>query len=317
MKKTVTFIVTLALSLCLLSGCTSASNSAKNIRIGSLKGPTSIGLMKMMDDTSYSFELATTADELLPKMISGDLDIALVPANVSSVLYNKSEGAVQVIDINTLGVLYAVSADDSITSVKDLVGKNVYITNKGTTPDYITQYLLKANGIDISDVNIEYKSESAEVAAILNSDPEAVGILPQPFVTACMLKNDSLKDVLDLTAEWDKINPDSKLLTGVTIVRKEFLENNKDAVMRFMKDHEESVEYAVSNVEDTAGKVVEAGIIEKEPLAVKAIPKCNVVYIDGSKMQNDLMGYLEVLYELDPSSVGGKLPNDDFYYMAE
>lgn len=317
MKKTVTFIVTLALSLCLLSGCTSASNSAKNIRIGSLKGPTSIGLMKMMDDTSYSFELATTADELLPKMISGDLDIALVPANVSSVLYNKSEGAVQVIDINTLGVLYAVSADDSIASVKDLVGKNVYITNKGTTPDYITQYLLKANGIDISDVNIEYKSESAEVAAILNSDPEAVGILPQPFVTACMLKNDSLKDVLDLTAEWDKINPDSQLLTGVTIVRKEFLENNKDAVMRFMKDHEESVEYAVSNVEDTAGKVVEAGIIEKEPLAVKAIPKCNVVYIDGSKMQNDLMGYLEVLYELDPSSVGGKLPNDDFYYMAE
>lgn len=317
MKKTVTFIVTLALSLCLLSGCTSASDSAKNIRIGSLKGPTSIGLMKMMDDTSYSFELATTADELLPKMISGDLDIALVPANVSSVLYNKSEGAVQVIDINTLGVLYAVSADDSITSVKDLVGKNVYITNKGTTPDYITQYLLKANDIDISDVNIEYKSESAEVAAILNSDPEAVGILPQPFVTACMLKNDSLKDVLDLTAEWDKINPDSQLLTGVTIVRKEFLENNKDAVMRFMKDHEESVEYAVSNVEDTAGKVVEAGIIEKEPLAVKAIPKCNVVYIDGSKMQNDLMGYLKVLYELDPSSVGGKLPNDDFYYMAE
>ena len=317
MKKTVTFIVTLALSLCLLSGCTSASNSAKNIRIGSLKGPTSIGLMKMMDDTSYSFELATTADELLPKMISGDLDIALVPANVSSVLYNKSEGAVQVIDINTLGVLYAVSADDSIASVKDLVGKNVYITNKGTTPEYITQYLLKANGIDISDVNIEYKSESAEVAAILNSDPEAVGILPQPFVTACMLKNDSLKDVLDLTAEWDKINPDSKLLTGVTIVRKEFLENNKDAITRFMKDHEESVEYAVSNVEDTAGKVVEAGIIEKEPLAVKAIPKCNVVYIDGSKMQNDLMGYLEVLYELDPSSVGGKLPNDDFYYMAE
>ena len=317
MKKTVTFIVTLALSLCLLSGCTSASDSAKNIRIGSLKGPTSIGLMKMMDDTSYSFELATTADELLPKMISGDLDIALVPANVSSVLYNKSEGAVQVIDINTLGVLYAVSADDSITSVKDLVGKNVYITNKGTTPDYITQYLLKANGIDISDVNIEYKSESAEVAAILNSDPEAVGILPQPFVTACMLKNDSLKDVLDLTAEWDKINPDSQLLTGVTIVRKEFLENNKDAVTRFMKDHEESVEYAVSNVEDTADKVVEAGIIEKEPLAVKAIPKCNVVYIDGSKMQNDLMGYLEVLYELDPSSVGGKLPNDDFYYMAE
>lgn len=317
MKKTVTFIVTLALSLCLLSGCTSASDSAKNIRIGSLKGPTSIGLMKMMDDTSYSFELATTADELLPQMISGDLDIALVPANVSSVLYNKSEGAVQVIDINTLGVLYAVSADDSIMSVKDLVGKNVYITNKGTTPDYITQYLLKANGIDISDVNIEYKSESAEVAAILNSDPEAVGILPQPFVTACMLKNDSLKDVLDLTAEWDKINPDSQLLTGVTIVRKEFLENNKDAVTRFMKDHEESVEYAVSNVEDTAGKVVEAGIIEKEPLAVKAIPKCNVVYIDGSKMQNDLMGYLEVLYELDPSSVGGKLPNDDFYYMAE
>lgn len=323
MKKFLTAILSAALSLCLLTGCSSASKSTETIRIGSLNGPTSIGLLKLMDKSakgetkdSYSFTIATTADELLPKMISGELDIALVPANVSSVLYNKTEGNIKVLDINTLGVLYGVSGDNSISHISDLKGKTVYITNRGTTPDYVFQYLCSEAGLAEGDINIEYKSEAAEVAALLAENPDAVGILPQPFVTACCISNDSLSPVLDLTAEWNNIASEesSKLLTGVTVVRKDFLESNPEAVERFLAEHKESADFAVSNVEETAALVVSAGIIEKEPVAQKAIPGCNITYIDGEEMKKALSGYLEVLYNLDPSSVGGALPDEEFYY---
>lgn len=295
---------------------------AATVNIGSLKGPTSMGLMKMMDDATkgeyidtYNFEMAVTADEILPKVVSGQIDIALVPANVASVLYNKTEGEVTVIDINTLGVLYAVSGDDSITSVSDLKGRDVYVTNKGTTPDYVFQYLLKANGLTTEDVNIEYKSEAAEVTALLSQKPDSIGILPQPFATASCIKDTNLKEVLDLTAEWDNLQTEdgSRLVTGVTIVRNEFLLEHPDAVERFLEAHKASAEYTQTNPDETASLAVASGIIEKEPVAVKAIPKCNIVYIDGVEMKNALEGYLKVLYEFSPESVGGKLPGEDFY----
>ena len=292
------------------------------VNVGSLKGPTSIGLVKMMDDAAngllvdnYNFEMAVTADEILPKVVSGKIDIALVPANVASVLYNKTEGEVVAIDINTLGVLYAVSGDDSVKSVSDLKGRDVYVTNKGTTPDYVLQYLLNENGLTTDDVNIQYKSEAAEVAAILSEKTDSIGILPQPFATASCIKDANLKEVLDLTAEWDNLQKEdgSRLVTGVTIVRKDFLINNPDAVERFLEAHRASAEYTDTNPEETAALVVSAGIIEKEPVAVKALPKCKIVFIDGEEMQKALGGYLNVLYEYAPESVGGKLPGEDFY----
>lgn len=205
------------------------NNSAGAVRIGSLKGPTSMGLVSLMNsDTSanqYDFRMVTAADDLVASIASGKLDIALVPANVASVLYNKTEGGISVIDINTLGVLYIVSADDSIKSVADLKGRTVYLTGKGTTPDYVIQYLLKANGLSEQDVKLEYKSEAAEVAAILKEKPDSIGLLPQPFVTVACAQNETLKIVLDLTAEWDKVQgaEGSRLVTGVTIVTNEFL----------------------------------------------------------------------------------------------
>lgn len=294
------------------------------VKVGSMKGPTSMGLMFLMEDAekgestqNYEFQMATAADELLPLMIKGELDIALVPANVASVLYNKTEGGISVIDINTLGVLYMVSGDDSIASVADLKGKTIYLTGKGTTPDYVLQYLLKGNGFVDGDCTIEYKSEATEVAAVLAENPDAVGLLPQPFVTAACAQNDALKVVLDTNAEWNALQggDGSSLVTGVTVVRNAFLEENKEVVDAFLADHASSADAINADATTGAALVVEAGIIAKEPLAQKAIPNCNITCITGEEMKQALEGYLNVLFEQAPESVGGALPGDEFYYV--
>ncbi len=303
------------------------------IRIGSLKGPTSMGLVYLMDQAdkgetanNYEFTMTAAADELLPAMISGDLDIVLIPANVASVLYAKTEGGVSVIDINTLGVLYMVSGDDTIQDMEDLKGKTVYLTGKGTTPDYVLQYLLKANGLAEADVTLEYKSEATEVAAVLAESPESIGVLPQPFVTAACAQNEELSVVMDLTKQWDAVQDaagseqdgiKSRLVTGVTVVRNGFLDEHKAAVDKFLEEHEASAAYANEHVEEAAELVAAAGIIEKAPVAVKAMPQCNITYIDGGDMREALSGYLAVLAEQDASSVGGGLPGEDFYYINE
>lgn len=311
--------VFLCMFMCmLLMGCGKQTNMQENIRIGALKGPTSMGLLFMMEDeTTYEFQMATAADELLPLMVQGELDIALVPANVASVLYNKTNGGIQVIDINTLGVLYMVSGDTSVQEFSDLSGKTMYLTGKGTTPDYVLQYLLAANGMSMNECTLEYKSEATEVAAILAENPEAVGLLPQPFVTAACMQNEKLAVILSMNDEWNKVQGEngSSMVTGVTIVRKEFLEKNEKAVKTFLEKHKESTLAITEDVEKGAVLCVKQGIVAKEPIAKNAISQCNITCITGDDMKNALAGYLQVLYDQAPEAVGGTLPGDDFYYM--
>ncbi|MCI5650207.1 MAG: ABC transporter substrate-binding protein [Fusicatenibacter sp.] len=298
-------------------------SSAENldvIRVGSLKGPTSMGLVFLMEenenqtsDNHYEFSMATAADELTGQIVKGDLDIVLVPANVASILYQKTDGGIKTVDINTLGVLYVVTGDDSVSSIADLAGRTICLTGKGTTPDYVMQYLLKANQVEGAE--LQYKSEAAEVVSVLSADPSAVGVLPQPFATAACVQNTDLKSVISLTDVW-KETPDSngsQLVTGVTIVRKEFYEQYPEAVESFLKEHQESVEAINNDVEKGAELVAKQGIIEKAPVAQKAIPYCNIVCISGEGMQTALSGYLQVLYDQDPTSVGGTLPDQEFY----
>lgn len=304
---------------------TAEEYTAADIRVGSLKGPTSMGLVKLMKDAeegnaanNYTFTMETAADALLPKMIQGEMDIVLVPANVASVLYDKTEGGVTVIDINTLGVLYMVSGDEALTDIGSLKGRTIYLTGKGTTPDYVLHYILEQNGLSESDVTLEYKSEATEVAAVLANEPESIGLLPQPFVTAACVQNENLKVIFDMTEEWDAVQGESgsRLVTGVTVVSNEFLQENPAAVNKFIEEHRESAEFANTNVEETAELVVAQGIIEKAPVAQKAIPNCNITCIEGEEMKNALSGYLTVLMEQNPESVGGKLPEEDFYYSG-
>lgn len=305
---------------------TSQNTDGTVVRVASLKGPTSLGLLFLMDkaekgetSNAYEFQMATGADEILPLMVKGDLDIALIPANVASILYHKTQGGVEVIDINTLGVLYMVSGEDGLTDFTDLKGKTIYLTGKGTTPDYVLQYLLTANGMSVDDVTLEYKSEATEVASVLAEDPTAIGLLPQPFVTAACMQNDVLKVIFDLNEEWNKIQgvSGSSMVTGVTVVRKEFLAEHEDAVKSFMEEHKASAEAINADPATGAALAVEAQIVAKEPIAQQAIPGCNITYMDKADMKQALSGYLDVLFHQDSQSIGGGLPESDFYYDAE
>lgn len=321
--------ILLVFAMVMAAGCqgkteTTAEADEVVIRVGSLKGPTSIGLVSLMHEAKAGntvnqydeFTIAAAADELNTQFIKGELDIVLVPANVASVLYNKTDKEVTVLDINTLGVLYMVSADTSITDIASLFGKTIYLTGKGTTPDYVLQYLLAENGVDLSQVMLEYKSEATEVAAVLSENTAAVGLLPQPFVTTACAQNDKLSVILDMTKEWEKVQGENggQLVTGVTVVRNEFLEAHPQAVAQFIKEHEASCGFVETNLDTAAGYVVELGIIPKVEIAKKAIPGCNIVCVTGEDMKLSLESYLQVLFDKDPESVGGAMPGDDFYY---
>ena len=312
------------LALSVLTGCGSAEEEKMTVRVGGMKGPTSMGLLFLKEESeagealeNYEFTMVTAADELLPLMMKGEMDIALVPANVASVLYNKTEGGISVIDINTLGVLYMVSGDNSISKVEDLKGKTIYLTGKGTTPDYVLHYILTGNGLSESDVTLEYKSEATEVAALLAENPAAIGLLPQPFVTVACSQNEALSVVMDMNEQWSLLQGEngSRMVTGVTVVLNAFLEENEKAVKHFLQEHQESTDSINSNVEKGAELAANAGIIAKAPIAQKAIPKCNITYIDGAEMKQALSGYLQVLFEQNAASVGGKLPEEGFYYI--
>ncbi len=324
MKKKYLTVPLLLLAGLAASGMAASAQDA--VRVGGLKGPTSMGIASLgaesseyEEHNSYEKVMVTAADELMAELLSKKVDIALIPANAASVLYNKTEGGIKVIDINTLGVLYVAETGDTIASVEDLKGKTVYLTGKGTTPDFVIQYLLAEHGLTTEDVKLEYKAEPTEVVSVLSEDENAVGLLPQPFVTVAQAQNEKIRIALDLTKEWDALQEEggSALVTGVTVVRTEFLEENEEAVAGFLEDHEHSTAYTNEHPEEAAALIEELGIVAKAPIAQKAIPMCNITYIDGEEMQEKLGGYLEALYEMEPKSVGGALPDEAFYYIAK
>ncbi len=313
----------MALLCALAAGCSGVKG--EKIRVGSLKGPTSMGILFLeqkaeegLTDGQYEFRMATLADELLSLIAQGELDIALVPANAAAVLYQRMDGGVEVIDINTLGVLYLVTGDPDIDSADDLEGKKIYLTGMGTTPEASLRYILSQNGFSEDDYSLEFKSEAAEVAAILSQDPDALGLLPQPFATAALAQNQKLRIALDLNEEWERSSGSAGgMVTGVTIVRREFLEENPNAVANFLKDHRESVESINSDPATGAEYAVEQGIVGSEAIAGRAIPECNIVCITGDEMKALLSGYLGVLEEFDAAMVGGRAPDADFYFLGQ
>ena len=302
---------------------TAASGEA--MRIAGLQGPTTMGMVKLMKDQEsmesplYSVTMYGAADEIVPLLTKGELDAAAIPANLAATLYQKTEGKIQVAAVNTLGVLYVVTTGDEVASVADLAGKTIYSTGKGTTPEYVLNYILTENGIDpAKDVTIEYKSEATEVLAMLQSAGEgAVAVLPQPYVTAAQAQVEGLTVALDLTEEWNKIDPDSQLITGVLAVRSDYAQQHPEELEVFLADYRSSIEWVTANTADAAQLVAEYGIVAKAPLAEKALPACNITYMDGADMKQALSGYLDVLYQQDAASVGGALPGDDFYYGVE
>lgn len=250
-------------------------------------------------------------------MVSGELDIAAVPTNVAATLYNKTQGGVQLAALNTMGVLYIVEAGESIQSVADLKGKTIYSTGQGSTPEYALNLVLEKNGLTAGeDVTVVYKTDNSEIAPLLASGEAQVALLPQPFVTSVMGQNETLRVALDMTEEWDKATDGASGLTmGCVVVRTEFAQQNKEALDLFLDEYERSVQ-TVTSAEglEHAAQLAEQYNIVKAPVARKAIPACNIVFVQGEQMQQIAGGFLEVLYQANPKSVGGKLPDANFYY---
>ena len=290
------------------------------VRVGALKGPTAMGMVQMMENKAdaYDFTLAAAPDEIVPLLVKGELDIAAVPANLGSVLYNNTQGAVKALAINTLGVLYIVERGDTVHSVADLKGRTLVTAGKGSTPEYALNYILRGNGLDPeADLTVEFKSEHAECLAAMLQDENIVAMLPQPFATVAQAKAQDMRIALDLTKEWDALQANaeapSAMVTGIAVARAAFVEENPEAVAQFMADYAESVKFAQDDVEGAAKLIGQFDIFEAGP-AQKALPFCNIVFIDGEAMKAKLSGYLAALMEQDPAAVGGALPGDDFYY---
>ena len=300
-----------------------------SVTVLALKGPTAMGMVSLMNqadqgeitDENYNFQIVASPDEVTLAIAQGTADIAAVPANLASVLYQKTDGGVQALTINTLGVLYLVENGNQIQNISDLKGKTIYASGKGATPEYALNYILKGNGLTPGeDVQIEWKSEHTECVAALAEHEDAIALLPQPFVTTAQSKNDSLRVALDLTEEWDNLQKgnagNSSLVTGVTVVRTEFAQEHPDIVEDFMERYQESVTFVNDHTEEAAKLIGDYDIVPEE-IAKKALPECNIVYIDGAEMKEKLSGYLEVLEQENPQAVGGALLADEFYYDAE
>ena len=288
------------------------------MKIVSLKGPTSMGLVEMMDENrdgeDYLFTIEAAPTAVVPMVVKGEFDAACIPANLASVLYNKTNGKVQVAGINTLGILYIAENGDSVHSVEDLRGKTIIASGKGATPEYALNYILNAYGLEPGkDVFIEWKAEHAECLGALNANEGAVAMLPQPFLTTGLMKNPSIRVALDLNDLWEeKIG--KQLLTGVVIIQKEYAEAHEERVREFLDDYAESVEFVQENRAEAAALIGEFGIFP-EKVAFKALPDCNIVFISGEEMKDALVPYLDILAEQNPMAVGGKVPADDFYII--
>ena len=293
-----------------------------DLNVYSLKGPTSMGLVTLLDESEkgntfnrYHSTMCTAADEVTAALVSGKADIALLPANAAATLYNKA-GGFSVVGINTLGVLYLVENGESIQSLDDLAGKTVFMTGKGTVPEFSLRYLLAAKGLE-DQVTLEFKSEPQEVVAAMGENVANLGLLPQPFVTAALAQNEQLRVALSLTEEGKALTNDSSFVTGVTVVRNEVLSEFPQQIAEFLKEAAAGVE-TVNAHPDQAAPLIEAlGIVAKAPLAQKAIPFCNLVCITGEEMKQQLSGYLQTLFDQNPQAVGGAMPADEFYYTGE
>ncbi|MGN0542583.1 MAG: ABC transporter substrate-binding protein [Acutalibacteraceae bacterium] len=287
-------------------------------KVAALNGPTGMGLAKLASDRTYAYDVEYFSDpqEVVPLIVKGEVDIAALPVNLAANLYKKTNGGIQILAVNTLGVLHIVSKGGAVKSLADLKGKTVYSTGQGSTPEYILNYVLSKNGIDPEkDVDIQYKTAHNELATLAVEGKADICVLPEPFATKVITKNTEYKKTVDLTAEWDKVC-DAKLAQGCVVARTEYIKQNPEIIKEFLEFNELSVNFLLTNPESAAVFLTEKGFFSSANIALDAMPGCNIVFITGVEMKNAVKQVFEVLYQADPASVGGSVPDDGIYYGA-
>ncbi len=324
MKRVLALALVLVLVIGVFAGCKKDEKKPGDVRITAIAGPTGVGLVDLMQKSAdketannYTFNVVSDPTQAVAAITNGDADIAAVPTNLASTLYKKTEGKVQVLAVNTLGVLHILENGESIKTVKQLKGKTIYTEakNKGANPEYILRYLLEKNGLDPDkDLHIEFV---ADLDAAIASGNAKIALVPEPKASTYLMQNKSLRRALNLTEEWNKVSGENcALMMGCVIARTDFIEKNPDAVSLFLEDYMASINAAKTNVETVATLCETYKIIPKAAVARQAIPNCGLVYVSGNLMKTRLSAYLEVLYGYNPAAVGGALPKDDFYYAG-
>ena len=294
---------------------TSTDYAGTDVNIAVLSGPTGIGAVGLMEANDagetvnhYNFTVTAANDEVVAGLSNGDYDIAALATNVASNLYNKTSGGVQICALNTYGVLYILENGDTIQSMSDLAGKTIYATGQGANPEYVLNYLLTENGLTPGeDVTVEF----------MDSETLMVCMLPVPAVTSVLIQNPEVRVALDLTDEWNKVTDEGVLTMGCIVVRTEFAQENPEAVKAFLEEYAASIESVQSDVEHASQLCETYGIVAKAAVAAKAIPDCNLCCVTGADIQPAIEPYYNVLYAANPDSIGGALPGEDFYFVAE
>lgn len=326
MKRFLCLLLALAMLFSLAAcGAQETKEETAEMNVYVLAGPTGVGAMNLWAKSDagetaniYHFTMPAANDEVVAAIAKGEADIAAVATNMASTLYNKTEGGVTVLAVNTLGVLSLLSNGEEIATIADLKGKTIYAPGQGANPEYILRYVLQKNGLNPdTDVTIRFVGEGSELVSVWQSEPDAVIMSPQPVATTILMKHEGSRKVMDMTEEWNKVSGgESTLMMGCVIVRNEFLAEHKGAVDTFLREYAASIEAAQSDVSATAVLCEQYGLIPKAALAEKAIPQCGLTFVSGSEMKTQLGGYLQVMFDANPKSVGGALPADDFYYGA-
>ena len=287
----------------------------EEVRVGALMGPTGLGMLQLMNEHSYDFTLASSPDEIVPLIVQGNIDLASVPANLASVLYNNTDGQIQAVAINTLGVLHVVDTTGEINTIADLEGREVFLSGLGGVPEFAFNYVLSMNGLTPGeDVTLEFRAEHTEIAALLQEGVAEIALLPEPFATTVVAQNEAASFAIDLTQAWDDVQPSYSLVMGVLVGNRDFLQQNPIAVAQFLEQYEQSINFTNNSVQEAAELAVEFGIIPNPAVAAQAIPRSNIVFLAGPDLEPTLSGFLQVLYNEAPPSIGGSLPSTDFYF---
>ncbi len=325
MKRTLALLVTLLLAVSLFTACSTVTDATpETVRIAAIQGPTGIGMVHLMDaaknkqtENTYDFTVQSNPTDVRPLLINGSIDIAALPTNMAAALYNATEGDVQLLAVNTLGVLYILENGTSVQSIEDLRGKTIYTSGQGANPEYVLNYVLKENGINpATDVKIEFVAENTELATLMINNTAAIAMVPQPVVSSITAQRADIRIALSMNDEWEKVaGENNKLMMGCVAVRKEFLETYPKTVETFLEDYSASIQ-KTSDIDTTAALCEQFGIIPKAAIAKKAIPYCELTFVSGETMKAQIAQYYSVLFNANPKSIGGKLPDDAFYYVG-
>lgn len=321
MKTSIKLIALLCAALTLItlfSACASKKTEVLQINVTVLNGSTGFGAAKLISDSkdgktalNYNVTVEKLAENVTKGLINGSIDIAALPTNAAAAVYNKTEGGIKIAAVNTLGVLYVVANGEklAISSLSELDGMTVYCPEQN--PAFIFKAICDAHGVN-AKIDTTYAKPEELRDALVNGIVD-IAVIPEPMVTIAKSKNNKLVTAIDLTDEWEKAYGEHTLLQGCVVVRTEWADSHPKELEEFLADYKASIEFTSSNLKDASVLVAEAGMVGAAPVAEKAIPKCNIVYIDGEQMARSLDVFFAKLYATDPKAVGGALPDSGIY----